>query len=56
MTNVEAAPNGDPARIRPLLLEQVTHPVRWIECVQAMEKAGVTKVVELGPGRSSAAW
>jgi [acyl-carrier-protein] S-malonyltransferase len=51
VTNVEAAPNADAARIRPLLIEQVTAPVRWIECVQAMEKAGVTKVVELGPGK-----
>lgn len=51
VSNVEAAPNGDPARFLPLLLEQVTHPVRWIEGVQAMEKAGVTQVVELGPGK-----
>jgi [acyl-carrier-protein] S-malonyltransferase len=51
VTNVEAAPNADPSRILPLLLEQVTSPVRWIECVQAMEKAGVKKVVELGPGK-----
>jgi len=51
VTNVEAAPNADAARIRPLLIEQVTSPVRWIECVQTMEKAGVTKVVELGPGK-----
>jgi [acyl-carrier-protein] S-malonyltransferase len=29
----------------------VTGSVRWIESVQAMEKAGVTKVVELGPGK-----
>ena len=48
---MEAAPNADPARVLPLLLEQVTQPVRWIECVQAMEKAGVTRVVELGPGK-----
>ena len=51
VTNVEAAPNADPARIVPLLVEQVTAPVRWIECVQALQAAGVTQVVELGPGR-----
>lgn len=51
VTNVEAAPNADPARVVPLLLEQVVRPVRWIECVQALEKAGVTHVVELGPGK-----
>lgn len=51
VTNVEAAPNRDPARVVPLLLQQVTGSVRWIESVQAMEQAGVTKVVELGPGK-----
>ena len=51
VTNVEAAPNSDPARIRELLVEQVVAPVRWIECVQAMAGAGVTRMVELGPGK-----
>lgn len=51
VTNVEASPNADPARIAPLLVEQVTAPVRWIECVRALEGAGVRKIVELGPGR-----
>jgi [acyl-carrier-protein] S-malonyltransferase len=51
VSNVEAKPNGDAARIKGLLLQQVTGSVRWIECVQALEQAGVTKVVELGPGR-----
>ncbi|MEW6433260.1 MAG: ACP S-malonyltransferase [Myxococcota bacterium] len=51
VTNVEATPNADAGRIKELLLQQVTGSVRWIECVQAMEQAGVTKVVELGPGK-----
>lgn len=51
VTNVEAAPNADPARIAPLLVEQVVAPVRWIECVQAMAAAGVTHMVEVGPGK-----
>jgi [acyl-carrier-protein] S-malonyltransferase len=51
VTNVEAKPNADAARIVPLLVEQVTSPVRWIECVKALEAAGVKKIVELGPGR-----
>jgi len=51
VTNVEAAPNSDPSRIRGLLVEQVVSPVRWIECVQAMAAAGVTQLVELGPGK-----
>ena len=51
MTNVEAAPNGDAGRIGELLLRQVTGPVRWVESVQALERAGVTRVIELGPGK-----
>jgi [acyl-carrier-protein] S-malonyltransferase len=51
VTNVEASPNADPARIVPLLLRQVTAPVRWIECVEELARLGVTRVVEVGPGR-----
>jgi [acyl-carrier-protein] S-malonyltransferase len=51
VSNVEAKANSDPARVVPLLLEQVTAPVRWVESIQAMVAAGVTRVVELGPGR-----
>jgi [acyl-carrier-protein] S-malonyltransferase len=51
VTNVEATPNADVARALPLLLEQVTAPVRWIECVEALARLGVTRVVEVGPGK-----
>ncbi|WP_342374763.1 ACP S-malonyltransferase [Myxococcus stipitatus] len=51
VTNVEARPNADVARVVPLLLEQVSSPVRWIECVEALKAEGVTRVVELGPGK-----
>lgn len=51
VSNVEAQPNVEGARVKELLLRQVTGSVRWIESVQAMEKAGVTKMIELGPGR-----
>jgi [acyl-carrier-protein] S-malonyltransferase len=51
VTNVEAKPNSDAARIAGLLVEQVTHPVRWVESVEALRQAGVTQVVEVGPGK-----
>jgi len=51
VTNVEARPNGDAARIVPLLVEQVTAPVRWIECVEELVRQGVTRLVEVGPGK-----
>jgi [acyl-carrier-protein] S-malonyltransferase len=51
IANVDARPNPDPSRVVPLLLEQVSAPVRWVESVEAMRAAGVTRVVELGPGK-----
>jgi len=50
VTNVEARPNRETGRIVPLLVEQVTSPVRWIEIVQELARQGVTRVVEVGPG------
>jgi [acyl-carrier-protein] S-malonyltransferase len=51
VTNVEAAANSDAARVVPLLLEQVSASVRWVETIEALKAAGVTRVVELGPGK-----
>lgn len=48
--NVTAQPNQDPERIRALLIEQVTAPVRWEESVQAIAAMGVTRAYELGSG------
>jgi len=50
VTNVEAAPNGDPTRVRALLTQQVTAPVRWEESVQRLVALGVDTVIELGAG------
>jgi len=51
ITNVEAKANRELARVVPLLLEQVTAPVRWVESVQELVRLGVTRFVEVGPGR-----
>lgn len=51
ITNVEATPNSDASRILSLLVTQVSAPVRWVETVQELERQGVTRVVELGPGK-----
>ena len=50
IANVTAAPTQDPARIRALLIEQVTATVRWEESVQAIAASGVTRAYELGSG------
>jgi [acyl-carrier-protein] S-malonyltransferase len=46
--NVIAAPASDPARIRELLVEQVTGMVRWRESIMEMSAAGVEEFVEIG--------
>ncbi len=50
VTNVEAAPNQDPGRVRELLARQVTAPVRWEESVQRLVAMRVTRAIELGGG------
>jgi [acyl-carrier-protein] S-malonyltransferase len=51
VSNVEAKPNSDAARVKPLLVEQVCSPVLWDASVQQMVEAGVTRFVEIGPGK-----
>ncbi len=51
ITNVEAAVNLDPGRVKPLLVEQVVRPVRWEESVQHVGELGCRRVLEIGPGR-----
>lgn len=47
--NVTGARIEDPQRIRALLLDQLTKPVRWAEDVVAMHRDGVDEFLELGP-------
>ncbi len=41
----------DPERIRLALVEQLDHPVRWIETVEFLAARGVTRMVECAPGK-----
>ncbi len=41
----------DPARIRVALVEQLDHPVRWIETVRLLAARGVRRIVECAPGK-----
>lgn len=50
ISNVEATPNPDPARVKNLLVRQVTAPVRWSQSTRALLDAGETTALELGPG------
>jgi [acyl-carrier-protein] S-malonyltransferase len=49
--NRSAAPSGSPDEIRRMLVEQLDHPVRWIEVVQFMASHGVKRLVECAPGK-----
>ncbi len=51
VSNVEALPCDDETRVKPLLVEQVCAPVRWDDSILHMKEAGVTRYVEIGPGR-----
>ena len=42
---------SDPDRIRQALVEQLDHPVRWIETVRFLAGHGVKRIVECGPGK-----
>ena len=52
VANVTAQPETEPARIRKLLVEQITGRVRWRESIEWMAKdGGVTRFVEIGAGK-----
>jgi len=51
VSNVEALPCQDETRVKSLLVEQVCAPVRWAESILTMKEAGITRYVEIGPGR-----
>jgi [acyl-carrier-protein] S-malonyltransferase len=51
IANVTAEPVTKPDDIRQLLVKQVTAPVRWAQTMAYLKEAGVTKVIEIGPGK-----
>ncbi len=51
VANVTAKSENEPARMRTLLVEQVTSTVRWRETVLYMKANGVDTLIELGAGK-----
>jgi [acyl-carrier-protein] S-malonyltransferase len=51
IANVTAEMNRDPDRVVPLLLEQITAPVRWQESMGIIGQSGMTDAIEFGCGR-----
>ncbi|MEJ7931880.1 ACP S-malonyltransferase [Ramlibacter sp. AN1015] len=51
VNNIDVAVESDPDRIRDALYRQAFGPVRWVECVRALQSRGAEAVVECGPGK-----
>ncbi len=49
--NVVAKAVTNPSEIKENLISQLTAPVRWTQCVQAMIADGGTQFIEVGPGK-----
>ena len=51
INNVDVAIESEPARMKDALVRQAASPVRWVETIRRMVDAGVTHIVECGPGK-----
>jgi [acyl-carrier-protein] S-malonyltransferase len=51
INNIEVKAENDPGQIKGALYEQAFGPVRWVECVRAIQARGVDLIVECGPGK-----
>jgi [acyl-carrier-protein] S-malonyltransferase len=51
VANDSASAVTDPSAIRAELAFQLTHPVRWVQCVEYMASQGVGTFIEIGPGK-----
>ncbi|OGP90830.1 MAG: [acyl-carrier-protein] S-malonyltransferase [Deltaproteobacteria bacterium RBG_16_47_11] len=51
VTNVEAEINIVKEKVKPLLITQVSSPVRWEESMKRMVREGIERVIEIGPGK-----
>ena len=51
VNNIDVAVQADADAIRDALYRQAFGPVRWVECVQAIQARGVAAIIECGPGK-----
>jgi len=51
LPNVEATPNRAAERVSELLVKQVDSPVLWEQTIATMAESGVTRALEIGPGK-----
>lgn len=51
ISNADAKPTYEPRKIRALLVEQMTAPVQWQQCVHKVFALGAEQALEIGPRR-----
>ncbi len=49
--NYSNNPETDPAKIKFNIIEQITSPVKWTQCIDKMIENGTNKFIEVGPGK-----
>jgi [acyl-carrier-protein] S-malonyltransferase len=49
--NVHAQSETRPERIREILVQQISAPVRWTACIRTLTKSGVAQFAECGAGK-----
>jgi [acyl-carrier-protein] S-malonyltransferase len=49
--NVTAEANTDISILPDLLVKQLTQPVRWVETIENMIASGISRFIEVGPGK-----
>ena len=49
--NADVKPHSDTAGIKKILVQQLISSVRWVDTIRAFAAAGITHVVECGPGK-----
>jgi len=49
--NFSNNPETDPVKIKFNIIEQITSPVKWSQCIEKMIKNGTNKFIEVGPGK-----
>lgn len=51
IAGLDAEPKRTAAQVTQSLIEQLDHPVRWVEVIRRLTREGVETFIELGPGK-----
>jgi [acyl-carrier-protein] S-malonyltransferase len=50
--NADAQVHQDPIEVRPLMVGQLTGPVRWTQSIQRLQQLGADTYIEVGPRKT----